>query len=461
MLQAALGLLAAIVATQTTLPRAPAELPDSVAPQVDLGTLPNVTGVRILNAQSGNEQFFFHVVSIVTGTGFPEKFLLHAPTQMPATPQPLVVIFHQFGASHLDVLTDTAFVQAAHEKGWYLVSPLGGSKKHMSSIPSQLNTEIVLNWMLTQPAFNIDNDRLYAIGFSMGGGAALNFAARHKDPGEPRFAAVVNHTGTVSNINAYADDCVYFACTGQFVWDFWFGDSTPGSAQLWPMARSSVLDYDDATLVVDESRAFARNLLDGTAIQIIRGDMDNQVPYLIEQTDVFHAYMLAKGKVPGVDYDYFVQPYSTHDWGLLDEGAVLDWLAPHTLQTPNGGDTLIDGDGVYYFFDVVQTSAGAFTSFEWGVNVNTNTVSILETENLGRITVDTIRANLDTGSDLRVNVSTNDGLPDVVRLRVYATPPTTVLRDGVVDTSWVHDPLMGTLEFTEVDGGAHTWIVQP
>ena len=37
----------------------------------------------------------------------------------------------------------------------------------------------------------------------MGGGAALSYAARHRDPERGAFAAVVNHTGTISLRNTY------------------------------------------------------------------------------------------------------------------------------------------------------------------------------------------------------------------------------------------------------------------
>ncbi len=430
-------------------------------PGLGWGGLPQVSGVRLTTVQNGSRAFYVHIVTISTGTGFPESFVLHAPTQPPASPAPLVTIFHQFGKSHTDVLLETEFIQAAFDRGWYLVCPLGGSKKHMSSIPSQLNTEIVLNWMLGQPAFNIDTDRLYAIGFSMGGGAAMNYVARHKDMAGPRFAAVVNHTGTASNINAYADDCLMFACASQFVWDFWFGDGSTGSAMPWEMARSSVFDYDASTLQVDDDRALARNLMDGTAIQLVRGDTDTQVPYLIEQTDVLDTYLQSKGAVPGMGYDYFVHPYASHDWGLLDEGQVLDWLAPFTLQSPTTGDTLADRDGAYYYFDVVQSANGAFTPFRWTVNALINSVLVVETKNLASITVDTAAAGLDTSADLIVGMGTRDGNGDSLRLTGYAAPPTGVLRDGVVETSWVHDAQLGTLELIEVDGAAHSWLVQP
>ncbi len=418
--------------------------------------------VRATQVQSGSASFYVHIFPLSLGTGFPEAVVLHAPTQPPVTPAPLVVVFHQFGTGHLDVLQNTEFVQAAFERGWYLVCPLGASKKHLSSLPSQLNTTGVLNWVVGQPAFNIDTDRIYGVGFSMGGGAALNYAARHKDPSGLRFAAIVNHTGNVSNINSYADDCVYFQCTSQFVYDFWFGNGFPGTAAPWNMAQASLLDYDALTLTVTPDRDFARNLIDDTPVRVVRGDMDMGVPYLIEQTDVFDQHMRDLGAIPGGGlYEFEILPYATHDWGLLDEGAVLDWLGQFTLTTPNSAETLVDRDARFYHFDVALETAGVFGNFDWQVSPGSNSVSLRKTRNVAQITVDTAAAGLSTVTPLFVAVGTADGLGDDVRLTGFPNPPTLVQRDGITTPAFVHDPLLQTVTLSEATGGLHVWLVTP
>ncbi len=448
---------ATAVATSGPLPRAAARS------YPDPGTLPATVGasVRLVPGAPGAEGFLAHVVTFATGTGFAESFVLHAPTQPPATPAPLVVVFHQFGTTHMDVLQNTEFVQAAFERGWYLVAPLGASKRHLSSIPSQLNTELVLDWVLNQPGFLVDPERIYGVGFSMGGGAALNYAARHKDPTAPRFAAVVNHTGNVSNVNSYADDCVYFACTSQYLYDFWFGDTTPGSAEPWRMARSSVVDYDDLTLQVNLDWALARNLVPDTAVQVRRGGMDTTIPYLAEQTDVFHQTMLDLGAGPGPRYDYMVVPYSTHDWGLLDESATLDWLGQFTLQHPTAGDTLADRDARYHDLDVVLDTQGEFAAVDWLVQPATNSVRVSKTRNLAAATVHLADAGLAPGLPLFVAVGTLDGLGDDVRLTGYPNAPSLVQRDGVATALWTHDPALQTVTLSEPTGGVHVWLVTP
>ncbi len=423
-----------------------------------------VTSLQAVPAQPGSPSSLVYIGSITTGTGFPEAFVLHTPTQLPnPQPAPLLVVFHQFGKSHTDLL-NTGFVQAAFERGWYVVCPLGGSKKHFSSIPSQLNTEIVLNWLLSVPFFNVDRDRIYGVGFSMGGGAVSNYAARHKDPGAPVLAALVNHTGTVSIENAYLDDCVYFGCAAQWIFDFWFGDSTAGSASPWAMARSSTVAYDPATLAVDPDRSLAVNLLD-TGVRLTRGASDNSVPYLPEQMSVLRDHLTALGAPQAVSPDYQELPYSSHDWDLLDYGATLDWLGLHVRATPAGGRVIADGNRRYYHFSLEQGSGLAFSPFEWWVDTAANAVGFESSANVQRVTVDTASAGLDTSAPLTVSLGdvggTGDGTGDVLRLGGYAAAPSAVTRDGVPTTAWTFDAQLGTLTLQESNGAPHVWLVTP
>jgi pimeloyl-ACP methyl ester carboxylesterase len=201
-------------------------------------------------------------------TSYIEPFTLLIPSPLPAAKRPLVVIFHKFGSSNLDVLQNTDFVQQCARRGWFLVCPLGASKKHFGSIESQTNTQAVLDWMLATPSLRIDVQRIYGIGFSMGGGAALNYAARHRDPAHAMFAAMIDHSGGVALNNTYANDA-----PARFILDFWFGDGSAGSAQPWRMTRSSVIDFDSFTLAADTSTDLARNL-GSTPLQILRASSD-------------------------------------------------------------------------------------------------------------------------------------------------------------------------------------------
>ena len=139
----------------------------------------------------------------VPATGTDELFTLYVPSSPSGQARPMIVGFHGFGVSHLDFsYYNTEFLAEAAARDWFVLAPiqinpvLNTGDISFGSAESQLNVEYVLNYVLDE--WPIDLDRIYGIGFSMGGGNALSYAARHRDRETGAFAAVVNHTGAVS-----------------------------------------------------------------------------------------------------------------------------------------------------------------------------------------------------------------------------------------------------------------------
>ena len=388
-------------------------------------------------------------------TPYIEPFSLIVPSPLPKGPRPLLVVFHKYGASHLDAVKNTDFVRECAARGWFLVCPLGGSKKHFSSIESQTNTEAVLDWVLGHASLRIDRARIYGVGFSMGGGALLNYAARHRDPSHAMFAAIVNHTGNSSLNDTYRRDP-----PTRFIFDFWYGDGSTGSADAWKMTRSSVIDFNSATLAVDEDADLARNL-GSTPLATWRAEFDT-IPYLPQQNDLLDQHLQTKlGRVPGPTYGYTVVPYTGHDWRMLDATAACDWLAQFTLAVPTSGRTLADVDATYDHFFVEQEVAGAFTPFDWSIDAANNSLSITGTANLARLTVDSLTAGLAPTTDLLLQTSSADGTSDDIVIARWNSHPSAVTRDGVAITSWQYDSVSRRLTLRGNDGAPHAWKVTP
>ena len=422
---------------------------------------PILPGIRERPDSGGGQDPVLHpqyfLARIFPGVGYPERFLVHAPLDR-STPRPMLVVFHKYNVGYLDALANTHFVQEGMRRQWYVVCPLSASGVNFSSIESQVNTEAVLDWMVSNPDLNVDTSRVYGVGFSMGGGSVTNYAARHVDPGGVMFAAVVNHTGGVALKDSYAN-----AGAAEFVFDFWFGDGSQGSADPWKLARSSILNFDPVTLAVEDGEDLARNLLH-VPMWIVRGQQD-PLAYLATQCDVLYGHMLSLGAVPGVTIRYDVVPGTEHEWATLDEADACDWLEQFTLQLPTSGRTLADEDETYFHFAVEQDAPDAFTPFEWSADALQNQLVLSQTANLARVTVDTQEAALDPSATLQVVTSTGDGLADEISLTGYATQPSAVLRDGLsvtLDVDWTWDSTTGTVGLLETDGSTrHVWDVLP
>jgi acetyl esterase/lipase len=307
------------------------------------------------------------------GTGYIETFIVQPPPNYWSAPaRPLLVVFHKFGVSQKDAVVNTSYFQEAWNRGWYAIAPLGAAQVHFSSIESQVNTEVVLDW--TKANFKIDGNRIYGVGFSMGGGAAMNYAARHVDPARTMFAAVVDHSGTVAISHAYAHDT-----SVGWMYEYWFGDGTPGSSDPWKMSRSSVIEIDGASSTVVPDASLAGNLTH-IAMRIVRASNDT-IPYLSTQADLLDQHLKSLGVKGGSRYAYYVIPYTGHSWDMLDEKPTCDWLATQTLVLPTGGHTVADHDGAYFDLTIAQDAANAFTPFDWNFDAAQNEFSLENTKN--------------------------------------------------------------------------------
>lgn len=381
-----------------------------------------------------------------TGSGSVELATLQIEGVPPNTRAPLLVAFHQFSTSHLDIFVNTTFPEEAAARGWYLLAPLSGGQAHFSSLGSQINTQYVIDWVRAH--FLVDEERIYGVGFSLGGGAVTNYAARHLDPSGAMFAALANHTGTVSLAHSYDRQP-----DGRAAFEAVFG----GSPAQVPFAyqRSSVIDLDPVTGIVHPGVDLARNL---THIPTY-GFYVSQDPlvHLREQNEALAQHMQGFG----APYSLTVVDRNTHTWLNLDETDVCDFLAPKTLTLPTAASTLADHDDRYFWFDVVQDGPGAFTPFDWSVDAGANRLELAASENLAELGVHTLEAGLDPAATLEVSIANADGSGDVVVLGDYPQPPAQVLRDGLPGASWSWDVGASALRLEETDGAGHLWTVLP
>lgn len=396
-----------------------------------------------------------------TGSLWQEKFLLQVPSTPPSGPTPLLVLFHKYGSSHGDVL-NTSFPAEADARGWYLLSPLGGHQKNFGTMQAQINVRAALN--LTLHLFSqIDRDRIYGVGFSMGGGALASFAARQIDADGPMFAAIVNHTGAVSLAHAHyfdtfddddSDDNMA-AGTGlepQEMMEFLLGGS-PATVP-YQYQRFSTIDLDPIQSSIGQGTDMSRNLAH-VPTYVWFADNDPNA-YLREQTTQFDTHV----RPQNVANNLATVVGSTHSWSTLDDTAVCDWLALRTLTVPTSGSTLADEDGRFFHFTIAQDAAGAFTPFTWNWDVATSTFDLSATSNLQSVSMDLVAMGAPalTGA-FTFHFATTDGLGDTLQLTNVPTAPTSVTRDGISEIA-IHDPVAQTLTIVETDGAAlHTWVV--
>lgn len=382
-----------------------------------------------------------------TGSGYVEKFLF-APAVASATrPAPALIVFHRYSTSHFDALFWTDFLHEARTRNWHFIAPLSAFPSNFGCLEGQINTRAVLEYL--NALYPIDTRHLFGVGFSMGAGALATQAARHVDPGDFRFSAIVDHTGSVALADVYAN-------SGQGVRSLLetrFGGN-PLQARF-RYAQCSVLDYDPSG-ASQGGADMARNLC-ATPTLLWMADQDPNA-YLRLETRKLRDVLIGYGGQARLT----TVAGNQHTWDSLDEHGVCDWLArqPALPLRIRRGTALADADGTWFAFHVEQDTPGKFTPFRWDADPAANRLDFSETVNLRRVRFDARDLDLSYLGDLVIQLSSADGSGDELLLEgiPLSSPPLTVQRNGV-PAGYTYDPQAGTLSLPVGAGVGGEWRI--
>ncbi|MFT7668806.1 MAG: pimeloyl-ACP methyl ester carboxylesterase [Planctomycetota bacterium] len=416
------------------------------------GSLTTGAGGAVAGVQRTHLPGLFSIVLDDPGTGWQETFLMGVPTNPIQPKAPLLVMFHSYSVSEWDCYVNTPIFQDALDRGWYVVAPLGAHAINFGIPYAQTNIEYALDFVTG--LLPVDMDRVYGVGFSMGGGTMMSYAARHIDPDHVRFAAVVNHTGGVSISNTYwnSTDTVYFDDPQLF-------GGSPTGAREFIYSQASVVDIDLSSSVVNPQTDQARNMAHIPVLNHYASS--DPLQYLVNQVDVLYAWLQL---IPSIQSLLDITNFSTHHWTTLGSNTTLDFLEPKTLLIPRLGThrALADREATYFHFRIHQDAAELFTPFRWNMDQPGNRLTIDETANLERIEINTASLGLDLSVEHELVLSTNDSLTEIATIKGYASIPQEVLRDDITDSTWVWDPLLKTVTITELaPTAAAVWKIRP
>ncbi len=115
------------------------------------------------------------------------EYQLYVPTAYDAaTPSPLLVLLHGAGSNPGVIIRYQGLTDLAEERGYIVVAPMGYDLVAGYGAPSgrasELSERDVMNVLeLTLEEFNVDRDRVYLSGHSMGGAGTLHLAIKYPD----------------------------------------------------------------------------------------------------------------------------------------------------------------------------------------------------------------------------------------------------------------------------------------
>ncbi len=406
----------------------------------------------------------------VPTTGNFEVFLVYVPPTDPTAERPLLTGFHSYGASHGTIATFTTFLREAEIRRWFLVAPIqsggpGFSQTSYGTPQSQEHVEAVLGLLLDYYA--IDRDRIYAVGFSMGGGNAMSYAARHRDRRKGAFAAVMNHTGTVSLGDTYR----FVPPAVRTVMEtLFFG---PPTQNPFDWTRASTIVLDGASQLVPGAHHMAINLTT-TPVKTIYGLTDSNA-YLIDQSVQLDQFFTSVGATNHILEPTVVPPDCSgdHCWDTADEEAVCNWLETITLDdNPSAGTILTDRSVRWGQFDIETDAANEFTCVDFALSNLANSIKFLHVQNLSEISFDLTRAGLNTNASITMQIESNEPGGDDYILGSFQSAPLLVERDSqqlfpnctvtAGQPSWCFDAMTGELRIHE-PGAPNTveWRISP
>lgn len=411
---------------------------------------------------------------VVPSTGLEEFFTLHVPPLAPGVEAPLVVAFHSYGRTHLEIAGATDLVDEAAARGWFLLAPVqraavGDPLVNYGSVQSQDHVEAVLAWVLR--TYAVDRDRIFGVGFSMGGGSAMSYGARHRDRRRGAFAAVANHTGSVALAHVYAEEPL---AQGQL--ELLMG-GTPAQAP-YDYQRSSTLELDATGALVPGGRHMAVNL--GFVPVRTYYALNDALAYLVAESLALDGFLQA---VPGSAHQLVpvTAPASClnvapplpvgHCWESMPTAAVFDWFSQQSLvEVPPAGSVLADRGGRWSGIDLVQDGPRAFSSFDYMVDPASGRLELRSLANVRSLTVDLARAGFAASAPVRCLVDAVDGTGHMVSFRGLMGRPSSVTRNGLgaVEScvsapfpSWCYDQSTGVLTVVEPSATLGDWVITP
>ncbi len=400
-----------------------------------------------------------------------EPFSIYIPPTPVGVERPMLVAFHGFNVSHLDIWANTSFIEECQARDWILIAPYsrnlaptgpGTSQISFGSAQSQTHVQAVIDYV--RENFAVDRDRIYGVGFSMGGGAALSYAARHRDPERGAFAAVVNHTGTISLRNTYDNVGPDQQALMRRIFN--------GSPSFSPFeyVRASSIDLDASANLVPGSRHMATNLV-GVPVRTYYGIGDSE-QYLVDQSLALDSFMSSIS----TSFELIALPSNCsaaqqgHCWDTIDETEVCDWLELQSLSVPGPvGQVVADRNARWGNLRVEPTSPDDFATLDYSVSTAQSSVRLLGTRNVDEIELDLADLGLSSQAPFSVRCGSADSTGDRILLNGLAGPPQDVLRNGIslgqdcqaAGSTWCFDATTGTLRLEEVSSLSSLWSIVP
>jgi len=238
---------------------------------------------------------------LIEGTDTTDVFSYQIPQGYnPSNEHPLLVAFHQWGGNENSNYY-TLFDEEANDRNWIMLSPYGGAANNYNHQGAQHLVELEILWMMEN--YNINKNKIYMVGGSMGGAAGAIYANNHLNPIHPMVAATASASGIL--------DCERRAIEmdGNNSMIEWFGgnwDEVP-----FEYHRNSAVYFADSTQSMHYNLQYTPLYLDFGITE----------PHRTHAEDLYNL-LFGYNEYMWIDTD----PTGSHGYSVFDENHVCQWL---------------------------------------------------------------------------------------------------------------------------------------
>jgi hypothetical protein len=384
-----------------------------------------------------------------------ESFLLQIPTTMPApvADRALIIGFHGASISPAQIFGVSAGITDLPEictaNGWFLLGPNGINASNMACVLSQKALEVDI--ALIASLFQFNWEKVYTLGFSMGGLNATSFAFRHQDPYTPRVAGVIYHSGTTDIVRDYDE------APPQAKVDVWENPLVFGAS---PTDDPFAYDRVNPTRFNAAGTGFLDEHFQLDALKYlpfyVHADNNDYTKYS-GWTKTLAAAMQSKGFT--LKTKYITSPTPTHSIFTLDYDAALDYVTQFPVGVmPPGARLFADRPGRYLWSRMISNPAPNVARYEVQIHRLTNSFAVSDTHHVDTLGLDLALMGVNAAQPVSFTAQSGDGTPDTFVLTAYPAAPTAVLVDGGPASSWGYDPVTGGVTITPNSTGADALV---
>ncbi len=367
-----------------------------------------------------------------------ETFWLQIPAMyQPTESCPLLIGWHQWGGNHLEIKYQTDFDSIGNAREWIVACHHGACGTHWNNQPTQSHVVDMIAWI--EDYYAVDTERIYMVGSSMGGAAAMIFANNHLDPDRPMVAAAASMSGIQDCERRFYEQGINNSMIASF-------GGTPAEVPF-EYHRNSAIYFDDYSESMHYNAShlplyltFGRAWTDS----IWRRHAEDLYDVMVDISDTVVIY---ESGLAG------------HGWTGCEEELICDFFENFTANRyPQEIEINADQEGDWYWADItMRDPVGSFAMFSGTVNTASSQCEFTMTCNVASASLNLQSVGFTYPADaFYCQWNILDGEPAQLLFEDLPGEPFEIRKNNLIYHDWSYNPTDSTLTLDGESSGFYS-----